>query len=597
MWFTKAHKARKGYQLLEQLLRKLLSQKLSRKKGIETIAGPEQKTVIDIQTKQLFNDMSDSGFDMNKITERDAMYFLNMKKQKMDELVKSGFGELNLDKGIKSLEKSKKGDFLGFDPKIVKENTTLDDLMGGKPYIDERGRKWQFDKPKKPEIIKIDPSEQKQSMFNRQQKEIEGIDTEKAGMKFYSDMSDAMKRHKLEELEFDYDIMFNKLVEKAKQIDADPKVLLEAELGTKLTGKETTTQLLDLFKNRVKRAGGGIAPLIGEPSYAADFYDDRIPYEGGGRAGFPPITAKPQSGNLPMQGPKIPAPSVQPAGITGSEMILKQQKLDQQKMQMNPMMNQGIGGMQKYGGQFRKPFEKGGKGGFDPSKRKFLKASGAGLALLSSLPFVGKFFKAATPVAKAVGNVASSNAVGMPAWFPKLIEKVLKQGEDVTDAYATQERVMVKKIKLPKSQTEVLVEQDLVTGDTLVNIGMGKHGWSAGRHGQPSRLVLKKGEQITEGKQAGKKTPDEFTVEEAEFTGGHPENVKFEEIAEAKYGDHASDFSEVEEFAIGKNVDKKIIGKKAQSDAWAEGRAESRAEEFDPDVEFASGGLARLLGE
>ena len=480
--------------------------------------------------------MSDSGFDMNKITEKDAMYFLNMKKQKMDELVKSGFGELNLDKGIKSLEKSKKSDFLGFDPKIVKDKVTIDDLMGGKPYIDERGRTWQFDKPKKPRG---------------------NINYEK----------------------------------------------MEEFLGVKLRGDETFDELLEIEKkfkdkNPTEFAFGGIAPLVGEPSYAAHFYDDRIPYEGGGRAGFPPITAQPQAGALPMQGPTIPAPSAQPAGITGSEMILKQQHLDQQKMQhMNPMMNQGIGGMQKYGGQFRKPFEKGGKGGFDPSKRKFLKASGAGLALLSSLPFVGKFFKAATPVAKAVGNVASSNAVGMPAWFPKLIEKVLKQGEDVTDAYATQERVMVKKIKLPKSQTEVLVEQDLVTGDTLVDIGMGKHGWSAGRHGQPSRLVLKKGEEITEGKQAGKKTPDEFTVEEAEFTGGHPENVKFEEIAESKYGDHGSDFSEVEEFAIGKNVDKKIIGKKAESDAWAEGRAEAAAEEFDPDVEFASGGLARLLGE
>ena len=43
-----------------------------------------------------------------------------------------------------------------------------------------------------------------------------------------------------------------------------------------------------------------------------------------------------------------------------------------------------------------------------------------------------------------------------------------------------------------------------------------------------------------------------------------------------------------------KNIDKKIIGKKAKSDAWAEGRAESQAEEFD---EFASGGLAYLLGE
>ena len=338
-------------------------------------------------------------------------------------------------------------------------------------------------------------------------------------------------------------------------------------------------------------AFGGIAPLVGEPSYAAHFYDDRIPYEGGGRAGFPPITAQPQAGALPMQGPTIPAPSAQPAGITGSEMILKQQHLDQQKMQhMNPMMNQGIGGMQKYGGQFRKPFSKGGKG---MSRRTFMKA----MTGLAALPFVGKYFKAATPVVKAVENVASSNAVGMPAWFPKFIEKVLKQGDDVTDTYATQDRMIVKKMKLRKSQTDVLVEQDLVTGDTLVDIGLSKHGFEGGRHGQPARLVLKKGEEITDGKQAGKKTPDEFTVEEAEFTGGHPENVKFEEIAESKYGDHGSDFSEVEEFAIGKNVDKKIRGKKAESDAWAEGRAEAAAEEFDPDVEFASGGLARLLGE
>ena len=34
---------------------------------------------------------------------------------------------------------------------------------------------------------------------------------------------------------------------------------------------------------------------------------------------------------------------------------------------------------------------------------------------------------------------------------------------------------------------------------------------------------------IEEGKMKGQKEPDEFVVEEAEFTGGHPENVKFEE--------------------------------------------------------------------
>ena len=53
--------------------------------------------------------------------------------------------------------------------------------------------------------------------------------------------------------------MFNKILDKAKRIDRDPKVLLEAELGKKLTGEETTTQLLEFFKNRPKKASGGIA--------------------------------------------------------------------------------------------------------------------------------------------------------------------------------------------------------------------------------------------------------------------------------------------------------------------------------------------------
>ena len=41
------------------------------------------------------------------------------------------------------------------------------------------------------------------------------------------------------------------------------------------------------------------------------------------------------------------------------------------------------------------------------------------------------------------------------------------------------------------------------------------------------------------------------TVQEAEFTGGHPENVKFEETVDFNYGDHGSDFSEVEKICHG----------------------------------------------
>ena len=97
------------------------------------------------------------------------------------------------------------------------------------------------------------------TLLSKQSKELEGIDTTKGGMGFYSELGDMMKKHKLEELELAYDDMYNKILDKAKRIESDPLPLLEAELGKKLTGKETTTELLEIFKNRPKKASGGIA--------------------------------------------------------------------------------------------------------------------------------------------------------------------------------------------------------------------------------------------------------------------------------------------------------------------------------------------------
>ena len=104
----------------------------------------------------------------------------------------------------------------------------------------------------------------------------------------------------------------------------------------------------------------------------------------------------------------------------------------------------------------------------------------------------------------------------------------------------------------------------------------------------------------------GMKTKDEFWVDEAEFTGGHPENVKFEDSIQFNYGEHGSDFSELEKFATGKNVDKKIIGKQADKDALAQGHAESRAEQMAEEgldefaqggrASYTKGGLAKILG-
>jgi hypothetical protein len=84
-------------------------------------------------------------------------------------------------------------------------------------------------------------------------------------------------------------------------------------------------------------------------------------------------------------------------------------------------------------------------------------------------------------------------------------------------------------------------------------------------------------------KAKGKEVPEEFNVEEAEFTGGHPENVKFEESTIEKFGDHGSNFDEVEMFATGKVKKVKTKSKPRPMDQ--------------KDIDYASGGLARMLGE
>ncbi len=132
---------------------------------------------------------------------------------------------------------------------------------------------------------------------------------------------------------------------------------------------------------------------------------------------------------------------------------------------------------------------------FDPKRRGFLKLA-AGLA---TLPFIGKYFKWAKPLAKTSKTLTSvpikAGVDGMPVWFKPLVNKVIKEGDDVSKKFATAEREIVHKTKLPDSQTDVIVTQDLNTGNVSVDIGMGKHGFPDGHYGQPVRLEYKAAEE------------------------------------------------------------------------------------------------------
>jgi len=390
----------------------------------------------------------------------------------------------------------------------------------------------------------------------------------------------------------DYSNMVRPVRASMKRIDMDRMMSGRTQVPTK--GLEALKELIrgDITEGDPRGyEKGGRVPMMygGDPGFAfeyggswADWRDnhqhmmpvteyigtklpkDRLPFRqelsGGGLAGLPPVTN--------MIGPPLPA----------------------KPKRMNPNPTPPLTDLPKHDFsqpfyQFRKRFN---EGGFNKGRRNFLKL----MAGLASIPVVGKFFKGAKPAAKAVEAVKASDAVGMPAWFPKLVDKVIKDGKDVTKQYGTIEREIVHVGELP-SGTKVMVTQDLTTGNTAVDVGMGKHGWESGRHGQPARLELNKGEWTTNKQGKGVKTKDEFFVEEAEFTGGHPENIKYEDAVIENYGNHASDFSELELYATGKNVDKKIVGSKRAADDFAQGRAEIEAENID---EFASGGIAHMLG-
>ena len=188
-------------------------------------------------------------------------------------------------------------------------------------------------------------------------------------------------------------------------------------------------------------------------------------------------------------------------------------------------------------------------------------------------------------VAKELTQVPIKNIEGMPSWFKPLVNKVIREGEQVS---SHGDRIITYKTKLPKSKTDVYVEQDLNTGDVMVDLGITKHGFPDGHLGQPVRLQYKAPEwiepTIKKGKSTkGTKTKEEFWVEEAEFTGGHPENVKFEESTINKFGEHGSNFDEVEKFATGK------IKKKTAKESIKAERAH-----WTPEGDYASGGRVPL---
>ena len=359
------------------------------------------------------------------------------------------------------------------------------------------------------------------------------------------------------------------------------------------------------------RPGTGLNYLLGE-----DDQNSRMPYGGGG-TGKPPITFNLTGGGSYGKNKIGPGLDLAQSGYgfnLGANLDLPwglslqggvgigrgKTEVDYNDQNVFTGVDETkLGDRWNLGLKWSKKFNEGGRTAFGIgglTRRAFLKMMGAGAAGVGAANSgLFSLLKSGKPaIVKDLTSVPIKTGVdGMPLWFKPLVNKVIKEGEDVTKKFATQERQIVHKTELPDSKTDVVVTQDLTTGDVVVDIGLEKHGFADGKFGQPTRLEYKASEIIEPDLKTGKgggKSKEEFWVEEAEFTGGHPENIKFEESVSSKFGKHESDFSEVEAFAKGKT-------KKTRKISSLQKQGEDLADRFSnyptPD-DFASGGRVPL---
>ena len=238
------------------------------------------------------------------------------------------------------------------------------------------------------------------------------------------------------------------------------------------------------------------------------------------------------------------------------------------------------------------------------NRRTFLKF----LAGAASIPIVGKIFKP-FKIGKTVTKVPiikTGDVPGKPEWFDQLVNKVILEGDDVTKRFATQERQVIHMKKID-DETTVMVTQDLNDGSIMVDVDdpirnvMGESG------DDTSVMMMLKKNPGDESNPAG---ADEFSFTEADMRnymdGPDDYTTEFTENTVRKMSDLTSDLGKIKSYATGKKPTmKEFIESKKRQDKVKfaeENPAEYAAErgpevDYDPEPDFARGGIARMLGE
>ena len=239
------------------------------------------------------------------------------------------------------------------------------------------------------------------------------------------------------------------------------------------------------------------------------------------------------------------------------------------------------------------------------TRRTFLKILGGAM----SIPIIGKFLKP-LKTAKGVTKVPmikTDDVAGKPEWFDQLVNKVIAEGDDVTKKFATGERQSIHQKTLDDGSV-VRVTEDVDDGAVRVEYQSEKNVF-----GDDVQLQYRK----PKPDEGDPRPTAEFTTAESGPVGRSygPDDfdIEVDEVGGTSIRDLDSDVSKLKEYATGKKLTmKEIVESKKRRDkalAISENTDEAQLDAVmrrqgdadpsyygDPD-EFASGGIARMLGE
>ena len=229
-------------------------------------------------------------------------------------------------------------------------------------------------------------------------------------------------------------------------------------------------------------------------------------------------------------------------------------------------------------------------------RRTLLKLLGG----VAALPALGKAIKGTgIKSIKAAGKVLPK-VEGMPEWFTPLVNKIMKEGVDVSPkASRVEEMVTVKKLEIPSGD----VKPDIITmskfPDGSIKVEADVYG---GAFDTPFELNYKPPKtdiDVATGKVI--KEPGDFSVvEQRPRPIGGPEDADFEfDYEYLRLEDAYSDVEKLEKIATGKIKDAKKIEERAKGRKMIE---QSPYEDIinrypdpdinDYDIDYANGGLA-----